>query len=79
MEIPHVAVQLLGPGDLTAGTPTLYELQVHNSDRIALSGLILRMETPAGVQMVATGAGAASAQIERPMTARCCSPGLWPS
>ena len=60
-----MAVQLLGPGDLTAGTPTSYELQVQNSDRMALSGLVLRMETPAGVQMVATGPDAASAEIEK--------------
>lgn len=60
-----MGVQLHGPGDLTAGLPTLYELQVHNSDRLKLSGLILRMETPAGVQMVAKGSGAAAAEIEK--------------
>ncbi len=65
MEIPHIAVQLLGPGDLTAGTPTTYELQVQNSDRLALSGLILRMETPAGVEVVPTGPDAASAETEK--------------
>lgn len=65
MEIPHVAVQLLGPGDLTAGAPTSYELQVHNSDRLSLSGLVLRMETPPGVQVVATGPDAAAAETEK--------------
>lgn len=65
MEIPHVAVQLLGPGDLTAGAPTSYELQVHNSDRLSLSGLVLRMETPPGVQVVATSPDAAAAETEK--------------
>ena len=60
-----MAVQLLGPGDLTAGTPTSYELQVQNSDRMALTGLILRMETPPGVQVVASGPGAAAAETEK--------------
>lgn len=52
MEVPHVVVKLLGPGDLATGTPTSYELVVQNADRIALSGLILRMETPPGVEIV---------------------------
>lgn len=65
MEIPHVAVQLLGPGDLTAGTPTNYELQVKNSDQLSLSGLILRMETPPGVQVQPLGPGAAATELEK--------------
>ena len=65
MEIPHVAVQLIGPADLTAGSPTNYELQVQNSDRLALSGLILRMETPPGVQVVANGPGADAVEFEK--------------
>ncbi len=60
-----MAVQLLGPGDLTAGSPTRYELQAHNSDRLALSGLILRMEVPADVQVVVTGPDARSAELEK--------------
>ncbi|MGN6136398.1 MAG: CARDB domain-containing protein [Aureliella sp.] len=52
MEIPHVVVQLLGPGDLTTGMPTSYQLVVHNPDRIVLSGLILRMEAPIGVDVM---------------------------
>lgn len=65
MEIPQVAVQLLGPADLTAGTPTGYELKIQNGGRIPLSGLIMRMETPPGVQVVPTGPGAATAEIEK--------------
>ncbi|MCC6508401.1 MAG: hypothetical protein IT423_04795 [Pirellulaceae bacterium] len=65
MEIPHVIVKLLGPGDLMTGTPTEYELQVQNSDPLVLSGLILRMETPPGVEVVANVAGANTIDTEK--------------
>ena len=64
MEIPHVVVQLLGPGDLAAGTPTSYELVVQNPDSIALQGLILRMETPTGVD-VRPKSGSSGVNLEK--------------
>ncbi len=58
-------MKLLGPADLSTGIQTDYELQVINSDRIALSGLILRMETPPGVEVAHGGRANESIDIER--------------
>ncbi len=49
METPRVQVLLNGPGDLPVGTPARYEIVVQNSDSIDLSGLLLRLDVPAGV------------------------------
>lgn len=50
MEIPHVQVQLLGPGDLPVGAPANYEVVVQNLDRIVLPGAVVRLEIPSGVE-----------------------------
>lgn len=65
MEIPHVVVQLMGPGDLTTGLATGYELVVSNPDRIRLSGLILRMEMPPGVAVTTNRQAADEVEIEK--------------
>ncbi len=49
METPRIQVMLNGPSDLPVGTPAQYEIVIQNSDSIDLSGIILRLDIPAGV------------------------------
>lgn len=51
METPRLQVLLKGPADIPIGTPANYSVVVRNVDNISLSGVILRLDVPQGVQV----------------------------
>jgi hypothetical protein len=65
MAVPHVNVKLLGPAELTAGVPVHYTIVAENVDQVAAEGLILRMEAPAGVDVVGQSDGQSEVDFER--------------
>lgn len=65
METPRIAVLLEGPEDLPVGQPADYVVRVINQDSISLSGLVLRLDVPAGVATRTGQASRGELQVER--------------
>lgn len=65
MQTPRIEVLLIGPGDLPVGAPARYEIVVQNNDTIDLSGLLLRLDIPAGVEAQASEPSLGEMEVEQ--------------
>lgn len=65
MITPRVQVLLQGPADLPVGKTAKYEIIVNNDDQVALSGLLLQLDAPAGVQIKSLGPTTGTVDLDR--------------
>lgn len=65
MQTPRIEVVLNGPGDLPVGAPARYEIVVQNTDTVDLSGLLLRLDVPAGVEAIASRPSLGEMEVEQ--------------
>lgn len=64
MRSTQIHVGLNGPPSVEVGVPQLYHLVVANQDQVKLSGLIVRLDIPAGVQVQPQTATLGRAELE---------------